>query len=77
MIKRVKTGEAVFLTIHPEYRGNVSKVEKDRFQVTWHKSYSDVPPAQGETIDRRNSRRMRVWYPNDRTSVIGFGVPSA
>lgn len=75
MIKRIKTGEAVFLTIHPEYRGNVSAVEKDRFRVTWHRAYDDVPLNQGDAYDRRNARRMRIWYPNDQTSVIGFGVP--
>lgn len=74
MQRNIKQGEATFLTIHPEYRGNVSAIEGDRFRVTWHKSYSDVPPVQGESIDREHNKRMRVWYQKGNP-VVGFGVP--
>jgi hypothetical protein len=75
----MKTGEAVFLPQAPECRGNVSKVERDRFRVTWHPYAKDRPEILTERMGvdtRAASRRMRVWYSKGETGSIGFGVPA-
>lgn len=69
MIKEYKVGETVFLTTHPEFRGNVSAVDGSRFRVTWHKASFDRPDLAVEK--GRTESRMRVWY-DKGTSIIGF-----
>jgi hypothetical protein len=75
----MKQGDAVFLKTSPDCRGNVSKIDGDRFQVTWHAYVLDRPEVLSEKMGvniRDASTRARSWYSMGDTSNIGFGTPS-
>lgn len=48
---QVKIGERVFLKFSPQYTGTVSRVEPERFRVTW----DDAERSRGRA-------RTRLWY---------------
>lgn len=54
-----QVGLQVMLAEHPQFRGTVSRVEADRFRVTWLK-----PDNQ------KVSHRDRIWYPHDTKMIV-------
>lgn len=75
----MKQGMAVFLKTSPECRGNVSAIDGDRFQVTWHPYGKDRPEVLTERMGvntREAQKATRVWYSRGETINVGFGRPS-
>jgi hypothetical protein len=72
----MQQGQAVYLSQSPSLRGNVSKIEGDRFQVTWHAFMKDRPEAKLEPYSvREASTRARYWYTKGETNGLVLGVP--
>jgi hypothetical protein len=72
----MQQGQAVYLSQSPALRGNVSKIEGDRFQVTWHAFMKDRPEARLELYSVRDAfARARYWYTKGETNGLVLGVP--
>lgn len=74
----MQAGEATYLHQEPRLRGNVARVTKEGFYVTWHRYIDDVPEclAKDSHVDvRAASVRMRVFYRHGEAKNVGFGVP--
>lgn len=73
----MKSGMAVYLHQSPQLRGNISRVEKDGFWVTWHKFVTDVPESLKAKVNvSEASKRMRVFYRWHEAKNVGIGVPA-